>query len=123
MSWKVLYVDDEPDLREIAQMSLELDPELEVRCCATGEQALREAAQWHPHLVLLDVMMPVMDGPQTLQRLRQERGYEIKVVFITARAGENDVEQLRSLGALGVIAKPFDPLQLAQQVRTFIRSD
>ena len=121
MSWKVLYVDDEPDLREIAQMSIELDPELEVRCCATGEEALRVAAEWHPDLVLLDVMMPVMDGPQTLQRLRQERGSEIKVVFITARAGENDIQRLRSQGGLGVISKPFDPLQLAQQVRKYLR--
>lgn len=121
MSWKVLYVDDEPDLREIAQMSIELDPELEVRCCATGEEALRIAAEWHPDLVLLDVMMPVMDGPQTLQRLRQERGSTIKVVFITARAGENDRQRLRSQGGLGVISKPFDPLQLAQQVRKYLR--
>lgn len=123
MSSRILYVDDEPDLREIATMCLELNPDLEVRCCATGEEALQAAADWKPHLVLLDVMMPVMDGPQTLERLRRKHGPRLKVVFITARAGENDAHHLRSLGAIGVIAKPFDPMQLAQQVKAYLCDD
>lgn len=120
MTYRVLYVDDEPDLREIAQMSLELDPQLVVRCCPAGEDALREAPEWRPHLVLLDVMMPLMDGPETLRRLRSEYDAGLKVVFITARAGENDAQQLMALGASGVIVKPFDPLTLAARVRRYL---
>jgi CheY-like chemotaxis protein len=117
MSFRILYVDDEPDLREIAQMSLELNPSFEVCCCASGAEALREASRWPPDLVLLDVMMPGMDGPQTFARLRQEFGAALPIVFITARAGESDTAQLMALGAQGVIAKPFDPMKLAGQVR------
>ncbi|MGX7895976.1 response regulator [Tsuneonella sp. HG222] len=120
MSYDILYVDDEPDLREIAQMSLELDPHLEVRCCASGEEALRAAAERRPDLVLLDVMMPSMDGPQTLKRLQEDHGQALAVVFITARAGEKDEQDLRRLGARGVIAKPFDPMDLARRVKTYL---
>ncbi len=121
MMLKILYVDDEPDLREIAQMSLELDPQLTVRCCATGKEALEQAKAWQPDLVLLDVMMPGMDGPMTLSRMHQEIGPELPIVFITARAGERDALQLLSLGAIGVIAKPFDPLTLAARLREYLR--
>lgn len=119
MGWRVLYVDDEEDLREVAQMSLELDPDFEVRCCASGTEALAELERWHPHLVLMDVMMPEMDGPATLERILA-RGDSPPVVFITARAGENDAAQFRAMGADGVIAKPFDALGLAAQVRAYL---
>ena len=120
MSFRILYVDDEPDLREIAQMSLELEPNFEVRCCAGGAEALEVARSWPPDLVLLDVMMPDMDGPQTLSRLRQAFGDALPVVFITARAGESESARLMALGAQGVIAKPFDPMQLADQVGSYL---
>jgi CheY-like chemotaxis protein len=120
MTWRILYVDDEADLREIAQISLELDPELEVRCCASGAEALAELPGWKPDMVLLDVMMPGMDGPETLRRIRESTSGALPVVFITARAGETDTRQLLALGADGVIAKPFDPMLLAQTARTFL---
>ena len=118
---KVLYVDDEPDIREVATMALELDPELEIRSCGSGEEALRIAAEWRPDLVLLDVMMPGMDGPTTLARLRGLADVgDTKVVFITARAQSIDVDRLQNLGAQGIIAKPFDPLSLADQGRRYL---
>lgn len=118
---RILYVDDEDDIREIAQMSLELDPELEVRACGSGRDALMTAAEWRPDLILLDVMMPVMDGPETLARLRERpEGATVPVVFITARTQAADVERLKRLGAVGVIAKPFDPMTLAEQVRAWL---
>ena len=118
MSWRILYVDDENDLREVAQMSLELDPELEVLSCSSGAKALLQLPEWKPDLVLLDVMMPEMDGPTTLQRIRETvEGRDLPIVFITARASDNDAAKLMALGAAGVITKPFDPMRLAEQVR------
>lgn len=118
---RMLYVDDDPDIREVALMALELDGTLDVRVCASGSDALTVAPDFQPALILLDVMMPHMDGPTTLSRLRADpRTAVIPVVFITARTQSAEVEQLRQLGALGVIAKPFDPMTLADQARAFL---
>jgi two-component system OmpR family response regulator len=119
---RVLYVDDEPDIREIVEMSLGLDPELEIRTCASGADGLAAAAAWTPSVILLDVMMPVMDGPTTLAQLRQNpQTMGIPVLFMTARAQAREVQHFISLGAQGVVAKPFDPLTLASLVRSHLR--
>jgi CheY-like chemotaxis protein len=114
---KVLYVDDEPDIREVAALSLQLDPRIEVRAAASGDEALEVFARgdWTPDVVLLDVMMPVMDGPGVLKALR-ETGAATPVVFITARAQSHERGRLMDLGALGVISKPFDPMSLAKDL-------
>jgi CheY-like chemotaxis protein len=118
---RVLHVDDEPDIREVVQLSLSLDPDLNVRSCSSGGDALAEAADWSPDLILLDVMMPNMDGPTTLGRLRDSpRTSAIPVVFMTARAQPRELEHFVSLGAEGVIAKPFDPMTLAASVRNYV---
>jgi DNA-binding response OmpR family regulator len=120
---RILYVDDEPDIRDIAMMALELDPEIEVRSCSSGMEALAEAAVWKPDLILLDVMMPEMDGPETLRRLRENEKTEgIPVVFITARTQVAEVQRFLGLGASGVIAKPFDPMELAADARKYLRT-
>jgi CheY-like chemotaxis protein len=117
---RVLHVDDEPDIREIVELSLGLDPDLSVHSCASGGEALAATGDWPPDLILLDVMMPVMDGPTTLARLRgSPQTADIPVVFMTARAQTRELEHFRSLGAAGVIAKPFDPLTLAGMVRQY----
>jgi CheY-like chemotaxis protein len=122
-SLKVLYVDDEADIREIASLSLELDPEITVRCESTGAGAVVSAADWLPDAILLDVMMPNMDGPSTLARLRErEATNRTPVIFITARAQSREIEELKSLGALDVITKPFDPMSLAATVRRIIQA-
>ena len=118
---RVLYVDDEPDIREIAEMALSLDPEFEVRTAASGAEALDQAADWQPDVVLLDVMMPAMDGPAVLARLRENPvTATIRVAFVTARAHRSEIQNFRTLDAVGVIAKPFDPITLAAQVRTLL---
>jgi CheY-like chemotaxis protein len=118
---RILYVDDEADIREVAQLALEFEPGFEVRSCASGAEALEVAPGWRPDLILLDVMMPVMDGPAVLARLRQlPETAAVPVVFITARTQQQEVAQLRALGAEGVIAKPFDPMALAGQVREYL---
>ncbi|HTI68019.1 MAG TPA: response regulator [Caulobacteraceae bacterium] len=122
----VLYVDDEPDIREVAVISLELDPGIEVRTAASGAAALDalEDRSWAPAVILLDVMMPVLDGPGTLARLRQLPPHAATpVVFITARAQAHEQSRLLALGAVGVISKPFDPMSLATQLRAILADD
>jgi CheY-like chemotaxis protein len=121
MTLRILYVDDEPDIREIACLALSLDPDLDIRSCESGAEAVEAATEWKPDLVLLDVMMPRMDGPQTLAAMRDRADLaSIPVVFITARTQTADIERLKTLGAAGVIAKPFDPMTLAGTARGFI---
>ena len=117
---RILHVDDEPDIREVVELALGLDPDVQVRCCASGEEALAVAEEWLPDIMLLDVMMPFLDGPTTLARLRETyQTAGIPVIFMTARAQSRELERLRSLGAIGVIAKPFDPMTLAASVRAY----
>jgi CheY-like chemotaxis protein len=119
---RILYVDDEADIREIASMSLSLDGDIEVKACASGSEALQVAPTWQPSLILLDVMMPGMDGPETLASLKADpRTAAIPAVFITARTQSYEIERFLSLGAVGVIAKPFDPMTLAGQARQYLR--
>ena len=115
---KLLFVDDQSDIREVVSYALELDPAIEVRTCGSGLEAVSMAAAWRPDIILLDVMMPGMDGPTTLQRLRgAPETASIPVLFVTSRTQAAEAEHFLSLGAAGVIAKPFDPLTLAGSVR------
>jgi CheY-like chemotaxis protein len=119
---RILLVDDEPDIREIADLSLGLDPEFKTRACASGVDALAVAAQWAPSIILLDVMMPLMDGPTTLAKLRQNpRTAGIPILFLTARTQAEEIAQYISLGAQGVLSKPFDPMTLAASVRAYLK--
>ncbi|HEY0033786.1 MAG TPA: response regulator [Devosia sp.] len=120
---KVLYVDDDPDIREIAIMSLGLDPDMDVRGEGSGAEALLAARSWQPNAILLDVMMPSMDGPTTLRHLREcAETAAIPVIFITARAQTREVDEYLAMGALAVIVKPFDPMTLAKSVRSHVTS-
>jgi CheY-like chemotaxis protein len=122
-SARILHVDDEPDIRAVVELSLTIDPEISIKSCESGEAALSIAPGWQPDLILLDVMMPAMDGPTTLARLQENpHTANIPVVFMTARAQKNEIETLRSLGAAGVIVKPFDPLSLAPTTRGYLQS-
>lgn len=119
---RILHVEDEPDIREVVQVSLGLDPDFVTRSCGSGQEALSVAEAWPPDIILLDVMMPAMDGPTTLAHLRDNKvTAQIPVVFMTARAQSRELEVFRSLGAVGVIRKPFDPMTLAALVRAFVR--
>ncbi|GHA32754.1 response regulator [Devosia pacifica] len=118
---KILYIDDDDDVREVASLSLSLDADLEVRTSSSGREGIALAAEWKPDLVLLDVMMPEMDGPETLKHIKADPELaSIPVVFITARAQVHEVHELRAIGAAGVISKPFDPMTLAAEVRQFL---
>ena len=121
---KILHVDDEPDIREVAAMSLQIDPDIEVRSAASGAEALGLLeGGWLPDVVLLDVMMPELDGPGTLERMRDLPAQkETPVIFMTARAQAQEQSQFLDLGAIAVILKPFDPMSLASQVRDHLSS-
>lgn len=120
---RILYVDDQDDIREIAEMALGLDPDLQVKTCASGREGLEAARAWQPDLIMLDVMMPGMDGPETFARLKDDPAWDdTPVVFITARTQTHQVAELIKLGARGVISKPFDPMKLAAEVRRYLKS-
>lgn len=120
---RVVHIDDEPDIREIVNMSLALVGGLEVIQFPSGEAALPEIEAVAPELILLDVMMPNMDGEETYRRIRQMPSLEATpIVFMTAKASSTDLSHLRELGALDVLIKPFDPMSLADQVKAIYRS-
>ncbi len=118
----ILYVDDDADIREIAALSLALDGRIEARTAESGAVALAMIdAGFAPDAILLDVMMPGLDGPGALALIRQRPAMaETPVIFITARALQTERQRFLSLGALGVIVKPFDPISLAGQVRQIL---
>ncbi|WP_395945794.1 response regulator [Brevundimonas sp.] len=122
MPLTLLHVDDEPDIREVAAIALQLDPDINLVSAPSGQDALdRLAAGMRPDVILLDVMMPSLDGPGVLARLKQAPSTsDIPVIFMTARAQSNEVDRLRALGAIGVIIKPFDPMTLSGQVRDLL---
>ncbi len=112
----MLVVDDEEDIREVAQLGLETFAGWDVRTAASGPQALHDAAADPPDVVLLDVMMPELDGPSTLAALREHPATrDVPVVFLTAKVQASERRRLEDLAA-GVIAKPFDPVRLAGEV-------
>lgn len=115
---RIMYVEDEPDIQAVARVALQAVGGFTVHICSSGEEALREVHQFKPDLILLDVMMPGMDGPGTLAALRALPGCEeVPVAFMTAKVQPSEVEHYKSLGALDVVAKPFDPMKLADQIR------
>ncbi len=113
----LLLVDDESDIRRVAHLSLQHIGGWHVHEAASGAEALSVVEELRPDVVLLDVMMPEMDGPATLARLRElPRMNGVPIVFLTAKALSSDHERLRTLGASGVLTKPFDPLLLPGMV-------
>lgn len=115
---RVMYVEDEPDIRSVARLALETVGGLTVSLCERGDLAVAQAESFGPQLILLDVMMPGMDGPSTLRALRDSPQLrDLPVAFMTAKVQPHEIDHFKSLGAVGVIAKPFDPMTLAQQVR------
>lgn len=114
----VVYVDDESDIREVALLALEDVAGFSVQAYASGQQLLQALPATPPDLLLLDVMMPGMDGPTLLQALRAQPAYaQVPVIFMTAKVQPAEVAALRAAGAIGVIAKPFDPMGLGEDIR------
>ena len=121
---KVLMVDDEPHVRRVAELSLARVGLWSVTLVASGGEALAVAEREQPDLILLDVMMPGMDGPSTLSALQRRASVaHIPVIFMTAKVQEHEIERYLALGAAGVICKPFDPLRLPDQIRRILAGE
>lgn len=116
---RILYVEDEPDIQAVARIALEHVGGFELLVCSSGQEALACSAAFKPDLLLLDVMMPGMDGVTTLHELRKQPGLaQIPAMFMTAKVQPSEVAQLRQHGAIDVIPKPFDPMTLSENIRS-----
>ena len=114
---RILHVEDADDIRKIVEIILTKMGGYTILQCASGPEAVEKAAGFAPDLILLDVMMPGQDGPDTLRDLRgQEALAETPVVFMTAKVQSSEIEMLKGLGAIDVLAKPFDPSTLCGQI-------
>ena len=119
---KVLIIDDDADIRSIARLSLSQLGGMEVVEAAGGAEGVRKARDENPDVILLDMMMPAMDGAATLAALRaQPATATTPVIFLTAKARGTEIERLRALGATGVLIKPFDPRKLSTDIRALIK--
>lgn len=113
----ILIAEDDPDIQEIAVMALEDFGEYTVEACDNGRQAVDRAPIVVPDLILLDVMMPEMDGPTALDTLRADpRTRDIPVIFLTAKSQPHEIAEYLEKGAIAVIRKPFDPVELCQEI-------
>jgi DNA-binding response OmpR family regulator len=119
---KVLIIDDDTDIRSIARLSLSRVGGMDVIEAASGVEGVRKAQEQKPDVILLDVMMPTMDGLETLAALRSQPATAMTpVIFLTAKAVADEVERMTALGAAGVLIKPFDPRTLSGDVRALVK--
>ncbi len=115
---RVLHVEDDPSIRMVTSVALEKVGKLQVLSCEGGAQALANAVAYDPQVLLLDVMMPLMDGPATLKELGKILDLKQRLVlFMTAKVQQKEIDEYLGLGAFAVIIKPFDPMTLAQQIQ------
>lgn len=115
---KIMLVEDEEDIRAVAELALEAVGGFTLRACDSGANALDNLEAFQPQLILLDVMMPKMDGPSTLRAIREKPEFaNIPAVFMTAKVQPEEVKGYLALGAVDVIPKPFDPMTLSDQIR------
>jgi CheY-like chemotaxis protein len=116
---RITYVDDEADIRTVTKLVLERLGGFTVDACTGGQDALARMGEFAPDLVLLDVMMPQMDGPQTLQAMRATPAFaKTPVLFVTARSQAHEIAAYKAMGVVDVITKPFDPAALPQALRS-----
>lgn len=114
---RIMHVEDDPSIQTVARVALEAVGGFEVCTCSGGQEALDRFESFAPQLILLDVMMPTMDGPSTLRNLQQQFDLtKIPVVFMTAKVQTNEIESYKALGASDVVVKPFDPMKLSEQI-------
>jgi len=121
MTYKVLYVDDNDAIRGVVEMCLEVSEKLEVRTCTSGSEAIDIALEWQPDLILMDVMMPGIDGITTFKLMKERPEIrDVNLVFVTARIQKKEIAEYLEIGAAGVIEKPFVPIKLADQSLYYI---
>ncbi|MFT7433089.1 MAG: two-component system OmpR family response regulator [Alphaproteobacteria bacterium] len=115
---KILYIEDDPSIAEVTTMTFEMIGGFEVKHLFSGQEGLDEFDKYKPQLILIDMIMPDMDGLETIKKLRQfPTGQDVPVIFITAKAQMHEQQDYIESGAVGVIIKPFDPVQLCVRVQ------
>ena len=121
---KILLVDDDPNIQMIAQIGLEDRPEWKVSLASSGNEAIEKFISEKPDLIILDMMMPGMDGVTTLAKIKEqpESGC-VPVIFMTAKVQKHEIEKYLSTGVAGVITKPFDPMTLTQDIINIVGHD
>ena len=120
---KILLAEDEEDIRKVAQISLQFRGGWAVSLAIDGEDCLAKAAQERPDLILLDCMMPNLDGYETCRRLKADPALrQIPVIFLTAKSQESEVKKGLSLGAVGYLIKPFNPMSLAAEIKQILET-
>lgn len=121
MSLRILLVEDDPDIQKMVQLSLKFQGGHRVSIASSGVEGLQKAIEEQPDLILLDVMMPEMDGYETCKQLKEREDTRgIPVVFLSARAQQAEVQRGKDLGAVGYLVKPFDPMKLAGQLNQML---
>jgi two-component system, OmpR family, response regulator len=115
---RLTYVEDEPDIRAITEFALKEIGGFDLDVCASGPEAIERTPDFEPDLIILDVMMPGMDGIETFNRLRAiPKLAHTPIIFMTAKAMKHETDRYRALGVADIIPKPFDPIALADQIR------
>ena len=115
---KILYVEDQQDIQMIAEYALSTIANYAAKICSSGDEALAEIEAFSPDLLLLDVMMPGLDGPETLQEIRKIAAYKnTPAIYMTAKILPNEIDDLMSQGAIGIISKPFDTVKLGDEIQ------
>lgn len=114
---RIIHVEDDESIRAIAKVALERVGGFTLLSCASGNEALEKAEEFTPDMLLLDVMMPGLDGPTTLSKLHEQMDLtEVAVVFMTAKVQSSEIEYYKSIGACNVVLKPFDVMTLSEQL-------
>jgi DNA-binding response OmpR family regulator len=121
---KIMYIEDDMDIAELTKITLEDIGGMTVKHCPSGEEGLKELPKYNPQLVLLDVMMPGMDGPTVLKKMREDdKLKKIPVIFITAKAQVHEQKAYKNMGVIGVVMKPYDPMTLHKQLEELWRKN
>jgi CheY-like chemotaxis protein len=114
---RILYVEDDDDIRQVSQLALEDVGGYEVMLCESGQQALDSVASFNPDLILLDVMMPDMDGIETFHKLQDQGALDgVPVILMTAKVHPEEMARYREMGVVDVIPKPFDPMTVSEEI-------
>lgn len=115
---KILYAEDEPDVHTLVELTIQTMSDYEIKICNNGKKLLECVEEYKPDLILLDVMMPEMDGPTTFKTLQsKETTKKIPVIFVTAKAQVHEVEKFKEIGSWGVITKPFTLMNLCDEIQ------
>jgi len=114
---KILYTDDEPDVETVVEITVQTICDYDIKICPSGKELVECVEEYSPDLILINIMMPEMEGQETFQNLKNnEKTKDIPIIFITTKTQINEFEIFKDLGVIGLITKPFDPIKLCSDI-------